>query len=474
MTGRRPASSSSDLYSPERRTALLLTGVGTSGAYHAGVLRALQEAGVKIDVVAGRGIGAIGALFAAVDGTQRLWDEKGFWRSAAITSLYPWRGVLRLVGAAAGLAVLIVAAPLVVVAAGFVVFPIDFVLKMVGVSAASAPATAYLAFVERAFAPAALPTWLPRLAVLAVGVALMAAVGAAWSFRETRQARGAAWWRLARGPLSERAAGDHCWTMVWDLVRGAAALRAPTPTELGRCYTELLADNLGQPGFRELLIVVHDIDAGRDVVFALVTEGRRVELMRRATTEAAEERRAEIVDLTGLGRDHLTDAIMASLAIPLATDPHIIAFNADSYWRGERHRLTDRPGSVHRLVEELAGLHVTQIVMVSAASASTGPHTLSPWRLDPRGRLGEYLQSAEAAAVRDVARRRMETGPRVFTIQPTHNPVGPLDFSGGFDARSDRRQPLVELMSRGYQDAYHQFIEPIVGASGERVGQGVS
>jgi len=25
-------------------------------------------------------------------------------------------------------------------------------------------------------------------------------------------------------------------------------------------------------------------------------------------------------------------------------------------------------------------------------------------------------------------------------------------------------------MNRGYEDAYHQFIEPVVGASGERVG----
>ncbi len=196
--------------------------------------------------------------------------------------------------------------------------------------------------------------------------------------------------------------------------------------------------------------------------------------MRRATTGAAEERRAEVVDLAGVGRAHLTDAVMASLAIPLATDPHTIAFDADSYWRGERHRLTDRPGSVHRLVDELAGLHVAQIVVVSAAAASTGPHTLSPWRLDPRGRLGEYLDSAEAAAVGDIARNRHERAPRIYTIQPRHNPVGPLDFSGGFDTRSDRRHPLVELMSRGYEDAYHQFIEPIVGASGDRVGQGAS
>ena len=37
-------------YSPHVRTALVLTGTGTAGAYHAGVLRALHEAGVKIDL----------------------------------------------------------------------------------------------------------------------------------------------------------------------------------------------------------------------------------------------------------------------------------------------------------------------------------------------------------------------------------------------------------------------------------------
>ena len=58
---------------------------------------------------------------------------------------------------------------------------------------------------------------------------------------------------------------------------------------------------------------------------------------------------------------------------------------------------------------------------------------------------------------------------RIFTILPSHNPIGPFDFSGGFDDRSDRRQPLLELMNRGYEDAYHQFIEPVVGASGEHM-----
>ena len=107
-----------DLYSPERRTALVLSGVGTAGAYHAGVLRALHEAGVKLDIVAGRGVGVVGALFAAVDGAQRLWDDKGFWRAPAVATLYSWRPLVRLTALAVALSVVLVFVPLAAMAAG--------------------------------------------------------------------------------------------------------------------------------------------------------------------------------------------------------------------------------------------------------------------------------------------------------------------------------------------------------------------
>ena len=463
-----------DPYSPRRRTALILTGTGTAGAYHAGVLRALHEAGVKLDIVAGRGIGSIGALFAAVDGTQRLWDEKGFWRAAAVRRLYQWRPVLRLTVAALFAAVALVAVPLLVMAAGLVVFPIDFALKIAGASAASGLVQRYLDLAETAFAPTALPTWLPRLVLIVVGLAAITAAAAGWIERSRRRHRGSVWWRFVRAPLSTAEALNHCWAVMWDLVRGATVLEQPAPDDLGRRYGELLVDNLGQPGFRELLIAVHDVDAHRDLIFALVGEARRRDLGKRPTAAEADTRRAELLDLSGVARGHLTDAIAASLAVPLATEPHTIRFATDAYWRGEAHRLCDRPGSLLRLVEELAILEAQQIVLVSAAPAVPGPHALAPPRLDGRGRIGEYLQSAEAASVRDVARHTIEGGPRVFTIQPAHNPIGPFDFAGGFDDRSDRLQPLAELMTRGYEDAYHQFIEPVVGASGDRVGQGVS
>ncbi|OLC52064.1 MAG: hypothetical protein AUH43_01085 [Acidobacteria bacterium 13_1_40CM_65_14] len=456
-----------ELYSPRRRTALVLTGTGTAGAYHAGVLRALHEAGVKLDIVAGRGIGVVGVLFAAVDGAQRLWDEKGFWRSPAVASLYSWRHVPRIVAWALAIAIIIVAVPLAVVALGLVVFPIDFLLRMVGGSGAPSLVATYVRVAQSAFAETALPTWLPRLVLLVLGVAALVAAIDGWLHRG-RRSRGGAWWGALRPPLSANAAVDHCWRVMWDLVRGAAQLKPPPLADLGRRYTEMLAENLGQPGFRELLVAVHDVDAHRDLIFALVAEHRRRALIRRSTIDAADTRRAEVFDLAGVARDHIADAVAAALTVPLATEWHTVTFPPDAYWRGETHRLGDRPANLIRIVDELIDLGVEQIVLVSAAPESPGPHALADARIDGRGRLGEYVQSAEAAVLRDAT--TTTAGVRMFTIRPAHNAVGPFDFGGGYDDRSHRRQPLTELMSRGYEDAYHQFIEPVVGASGERVG----
>jgi len=49
--------------------------------------------------------------------------------------------------------------------------------------------------------------------------------------------------------------------------------------------------------------------------------------------------------------------------------------------------------------------------------------------------------------------------PRVFEVRPTHNRSG-LRLRGGYDERSDRAFTIRELMNRGYEDAYRQFIEP--------------
>ena len=64
-------------YSPRLRTGVILCGTGTAGAYQAGVLRALTEAGVKIDVVAAHGAGVMTALCAAIDGDRAAVGSAG-------------------------------------------------------------------------------------------------------------------------------------------------------------------------------------------------------------------------------------------------------------------------------------------------------------------------------------------------------------------------------------------------------------
>jgi hypothetical protein len=468
MNARTEPPAADEPYSPRLRTAVVLPGTGTGGAYQAGVLRALEEAGVKIDLVAGHGVGAVGALFAAVDGTERLWDDKGFWRAAAVRSLYPLDRVIRLAFWAAGLSLAVVAVPVLIVALGLIVFPIDFVAKLVGFGGAGGLAAGYLRLATAAFAPEGLPTWLPRLVLLVLGAATASLGGAAWIESRGRRVRGPMWWRVFRPPLSAKTAVDHCWRVLWELVRGAARLKQPAPLELARRYVDLLAENLGQPGFRELVLAVHDLDARRDLVLALLAEPRRRLLRLHQTTADGAARTAEAFDLHGVARDYLVDAMSAALTVPVACSFHPMAFAPDSYWRGETHRLCDRPGLLLGLLDELTRLGVEQAIVVSAAPGPTGPHTLRTPRLDPRGRLGGYLLSAESAIVRDGTRSAV--APRLFVLRPDHNPLGPFDFRGGYDERSDRRQSVSELMSRGYEDAYRQFIEPVVGASGDRVG----
>ena len=59
-------------YSPRLRTAIVLCGAGTAGAYQAGALRALTEAGIKVDLLAAHGAGVVTALCGAIDGGARL------------------------------------------------------------------------------------------------------------------------------------------------------------------------------------------------------------------------------------------------------------------------------------------------------------------------------------------------------------------------------------------------------------------
>jgi hypothetical protein len=421
-------------YSPERRTALVLCGTGAHGAYHAGVLRALHEAGVKIDLVAGHGIGAGAAALAAIGGSARVWEETGIWRSPGVKSLYAWKRTALAVPIILAVLAAVLIATIVVVAAGW-----------------------------------AVPFWWAASLLAALAVAAGACAVIVWRHASAgRRAAGRWWWRVFGAPVDADSARALFSTAIWQLIRGAAPSVQPGRAALGRRYAEVLVENLGQPGFAELLLVATDLDARHDVVAALLREPYRAEFL---APRAGRNRSAEVLDLTGVGRDYAIDILASALTPPLIAEPALVTYAADSFWRGETHRMCDRAAAVNRLLEEVAAAGATQVLVVSAVAPVPAPHMLRVPRMDPRNRLGEFHATAEAAALRDaleMARLRFDS---VYVINPAHNPVGPFDVGGAYDEASDRRQDLSELMAGAYEDAYHQFIEPVVGASGEQLAQ---
>src|SRR5688572_18840848 len=96
----------------------------------------------------------------------------------------------------------------------------------------------------------------------------------------------------------------------------------PPPKELSRRYSELLFENLGQPGFRELIVATVDLETRGDLVFAALREERRTAYFQRT--------RGDLIDLAGVGRHQVFDAVAGAVSLPILTEPHLVAFSPES------------------------------------------------------------------------------------------------------------------------------------------------
>ena len=348
------------------------------------------------------------------------------------------------------------------------VYPVAFALRLAHLNAATALADGYAALLHEAFLPDRLLAVSAHLSLLVLIVGLAGVLLAARRGRSKarQRRRGRFWWRAFGAPMSATEAIDYWHLALWRLISGGASVPQPDPIQLSRRYSELIADNLGQPGFRELVTLVHDIDGRRDLVMAVLAEPYRSSFFgRRRRTAQWADRANETIDLAGADRDHVTDVLAAALCLPVVTPPWDVTFAPESYWQGETHRLCDRPDAIFRLLEEVQAAGAEQVIVVSATPATTEVHTLQDPRIDGRGRVGEWLASRDTAAMRDALAARMDQFLNLHVIRPEHNAVGPLDMAGTDDSRSDRRVPLSELLDQGYADAQRQFIEPVIGAA---------
>src|SRR5690606_27109946 len=118
----------------------------------------------------------------------------------------------------------------------------------------------YQRAVEALFSPPLLPTMVPRAIVLVLGVTaailIAAAIQAARSERSRRRMVGAFWWRLLGSPLDAAEPRGTLTDALWELVRGAAGAPRSDRADIGRRYVDVLAENVGQPGFHEVLVAV--------------------------------------------------------------------------------------------------------------------------------------------------------------------------------------------------------------------------
>ena len=237
---------------------------------------------------------------------------------------------------------------------------------------------------------------------------------------------------------------------LWNLIRGAAPSRRRRARELGRRYIELLTENLGQPGSASCCVAVHDMDARRDLVFALLGAARIAAAILRRVPGATAERGRRAAPRRSISpasaRDHAARRARRGAGVPIATEPHLAVVLAGRPWRGETHRLCDRPGSLTRLLEEVAAAGAEQVILVSASPPPARPHELSAGRgrpARPRRRTAGAFEAADAA--RRARAVRPAASPASSSSGPAHNPLGPLDFAGVYDERSDRRTALGEL-----------------------------
>ena len=458
-------------YSPRLRTAVVLCGTGTAGIYQAGALRALAEAGVKIDVVAGHGPGVANALCTAIDGEAKLWDEHGAWTSRAARSAYKFRRALRLAGLGLGIAIAILLSPLLILALAALAYGASALAALVNMTATSEWLIArYQRLFEILFNPPVLPTAMPRAVVLAmllvVAVLLVAAARATFREASRRRMAGAFWWRLFGAPLAADEPGKALTATLWRLVRGASGAPVPERADVSRRYVDVLTENLGQPAFREVLVAIHDVDSRRDLIGAILDPGRRTRFDERRLGQGARE--AEVIDFKGVHRDLVADFLQAGLRLPVATALWPLRFSSEGFWRGELHHACDRPELPVRLVAEVAAVGVDQIILVSPAPPPAAPHGLRSRAGNLRGRIGEQVRASETAAPDDATVAAVQPFANVYVVRPLHNPIGPFDFGGVYDEASDRRRSSRELLQQGYEDAYAAFIDPYV-AAGERI-----
>lgn len=457
-------------FSPRRRTAVILTGEGSSAAYLTGVLKALVAAGVRVDIVMGRGAGALVAAFAAIGAEERLYGENGLFESFESRRPFRLRSLPTLALSLMGVAIAAFVAPLALGLASVVVLPLALFLPLFssGSAEGSSSGVAVLAAWIAAFVAAAEPLYLRAFAlpVAALFLAFLVVWGrSVWrggGLRDLAREAG-----IASPPYDLRPLRRRLVELLWECARGASPESRPRDAkELSEAYVELLSGGLGQTGFRELVFYALDTDAGRETRFALLKE----RFFKRWRGEI--EHGAEPIDLAGAGKALVVDALLAA-ASPVGLVREVeIALPLGTRSGGEVHRFASSVLASGSGVADAVAAGAEQILYVTGSV----PHEPA------RGNAWERAFEAAARARLDEDLRWIEIERRgeipVFVIRPERTRRGAFEFPdrasrrGRFrpsararaEAQGSTGIELRALVAHGERDAGRLFVRPALSS----------
>lgn len=455
-----------------QRTAVVFTGSGASGAYHAGVLKALDEAGVRIDLMVGSGVGVLAAAFGASASGTMLYGEKGLWRHLSARRVFRLRPGLRFLRALAIVALCAFLVPALLALIFGLLLPVflaidlaspGFMSRVLTLAAEFAPGLR-LFFV---FALAA-PTFMGLLFALGRGAVLLRttkrrlgeALESAFDLSEIERDLGRRLWEVARGPALDRA--------------------MPTTMEIGRQYAALIAENAGQPGFRGLVLRAADLDANQALVLKLAADDPRVEGPRATAPDSG-----GAVDL----QDPEAAPLLADLVVsafgsaPLAAARRVRLPKQGAY-ASELHRITGATAMPGTGISEAIALGADRIVLVTGAATEQGP---KPERRGLRAMAGALLDLQERAMVEADLRQterlnrivetvghQRSTGERewqdpltgrrfravtLHVVRPRRPLLRPLDLDGSVDPATEVETSLLDWMDEGERDAHRCFLD---------------
>jgi hypothetical protein len=413
-----------------------------------------MESGVRIDLMIGKGVGALVAAFGAIQAGEKLYGRSGLLQGITRERPWQWRApfVTGFACLAAAFGVFISPAILGIVL--LVLLPLLATARILVPGAVDAFYQAVQGKIAL-FAAQLDPFYLRAMAFpIAVLFAILAVRWVVPGLMNGRQ--GARGWRrwFGEGLVELTPSIKILERGLWEAVRGASVeTRPPRPKDIGLRYRDLLLASLGQHGFCELMFYALDLRSGQEVPFTLLKERWHNRMTTPGPSRSAVA--AEPMDLTGEAGVLFFDALVASISPPIVTPSVSMKLPLEGRYGGEVHPFSSSLLAGQSAVVDAVAAGAQQIIYVSGSSAGEDPGC-------------GMLQSLTEAAVRQSLEADLRWGkrdpsqPAMFVVRPEKPRLGLYEFSGR-RLSGDERLEVDALAAHGERDMLRMFIQPIVG-----------